>query len=285
MTRDAEMAATDWVRLVLANIGSETDAWGVTRIPVMAGAAVSRYSDPATRDALREEWQQGVRRLLLEAEPGSDPQLTFARAYAGAAPSNMRQELPASASEALVSELEAMLDGSFVVEGLTVDQDLRWVLTSALARAGRFGDAEIDAELARDNTISGHEKAAAARVAQPDAEAKAAGWQAILDPATPNETSREMVFSIFRYDQDEFVAPYVEKYLTAADTLIDTLGFHKASVVLEYGFPMPAGSPEVVARLDEWLADNTAPKGAQRYVAEARDDMARALAAQARDRR
>ena len=36
MTRDAEMATTDWVRLVLANIGSETDAWGVTRIPVMA---------------------------------------------------------------------------------------------------------------------------------------------------------------------------------------------------------------------------------------------------------
>ena len=33
MTRDAEMATSDWVRLVLANIGSETDAWGVTRIP------------------------------------------------------------------------------------------------------------------------------------------------------------------------------------------------------------------------------------------------------------
>ena len=55
----------------------------------------------------------------------------------------------------------------------------------------------------------------AARVAQPTADAKAAGWSAILDPATANETSREMVFSIFRSDQDEVVAPYVEEFLDA----------------------------------------------------------------------
>jgi len=29
MTRDAEMRATDFVTLVLANIGQETDAWGI----------------------------------------------------------------------------------------------------------------------------------------------------------------------------------------------------------------------------------------------------------------
>ncbi len=33
MTRDAEMAATDYVELVLANIGQETDPWGVSRHP------------------------------------------------------------------------------------------------------------------------------------------------------------------------------------------------------------------------------------------------------------
>ena len=53
--------------------------------------------------------------------------------------------------------------------------------------------------------------------------------------------------------------------------------------MLEYGFPLAVGSPEVVARLDEWIADNNAPKGAQRYLAEARADIVRALAAQERD--
>ncbi|QIK77117.1 aminopeptidase N [Nocardioides piscis] len=272
MTRDAEMTATDWVRLVLANIGSETDSWGLSRIPGLAASAVHRYSAPATRGTLKSEWEQGVRQLFLDAEPGSDHQLTFARTFFGAAH-----------SEGALDDLAALLDGSLVVDGLAVDQDLRWGLVTSLARAGRFGAAEIDAELARDNTIEGKEKAAAARVARPTAEAKAAGWSAILDPATPNETSREMVLSIFRSDQDEVVAPYVEKFLAAAETVIDDLGFHKASVVLEYGFPIAVGSSEVVARLDQWLADNSAPKGAQRYVAEARADIARALAAQERD--
>ena len=33
MTRDAEMSASDFVTLVLSGIGSETDAFGVSRIP------------------------------------------------------------------------------------------------------------------------------------------------------------------------------------------------------------------------------------------------------------
>ena len=285
MTRDAEMATTDWVRLVLANIGSETDAWGVTRIPMMAATAVAPLQRPRrTATSCKAEWEQGMRQLMLDAEPGSDQQLTFARCYAGCAPSNARQD-HTGGSRPQLDELEAILDGSFTVDGLAVDQHFRWALITALAKAGRYGDAEIDAELARDNTIEGQEKAAGARVAQPTAEAKAAGWDAILDPATPNETSLQIVLSIFRSEQDEVVAPYVEKFLAATDTVIDTLGFHKASRLLEYGFPLAVGSPEVVARLDEWLADNNAPKGAQRFVAEARDDIARALAAQARDAR
>ena len=44
--------------------------------------------------------------------------------------------------------------------------------------------------------------------------------------------------------------------------------------------PKPLGSPETVARLDEWLADNNAPKGAVRYVEEAKGEILRALAAQ-----
>ncbi len=274
MTRDAEMAATDWMRLVLANIGSETDAWGVTRIPAMADTAVNRYSDPSGREALKAEWEEGLRGLLLDAEPGSDHQLTFARSYFAAA-----------RSKTALDDLASILDGSFVVEGLAVDQEIRWGLITSLSRAGRFGDPEIDAELKRDHTIEGQERAAAARVSQPSAEAKAAGWTAILDPATPNETAAGVVWSIFRNDQDEVVAPYVEKFLAAADTVIDTLGFHKASVLLERGFPLAVGSAEVVARLDEWLADNRAPKGAVRYVGEARADIARALAAQERDAR
>ena len=274
MTRDGEMRTRDWTDLVLANIGQETDAWAVTRIPSSTALAVNFYSDRAHRADLRATWESGLRELLLAAEPGSDHQLTFARSYAGAAH-----------HDASLDDLIGLLDGSFEVEGLVIDQDMRWVLITALARAGRFGDAEIDAELEVDKTISGQEQAAAARASQPTPEAKQAAWDAILDPATPNETSREIAFSIFRFGQEDVLEPYLEKFLTAAETMVDVLGFHKASTVLEYCFPIALGSPETLARVDEWLADNKAPKQAQRYIGEARAEIARALAARAYDAR
>lgn len=272
MTRDGEMRTRDWTDLVLANIGAETDAWAVTRIPASTALAVNFYSDPEHRAELKQTWESGLRELLLAAEPGSDHQLTFARSYAAAAH-----------RDAALDDLIHLLDGSFTVDGLAIDQDMRWALITALAKSGRFGDAEIDAELEVDRTISGQEQAAAARASQPTPEAKEAAWAAILDPSTPNETSREIAFSIFRFGQEDVLEPYLEKFLTASETLVDTLGFHKASTVLEYGFPKPLGSAQTLARLDEWLADNTAPKQAQRYIGEARAEIARALAAQAYD--
>ncbi len=88
MTRDAEMSASDYVALVLGNIGSETDAWGVSRIPSCAAQAAMLFSAPANREQLSDTWEQGLRKLLENAEPGSDSQLTFARSYAGAAHSD-----------------------------------------------------------------------------------------------------------------------------------------------------------------------------------------------------
>src|SRR5690606_21277627 len=85
MTRDAELPASAFVRLVLANIGAETDSWGVTRIPTYAAQAVSLMTAPEHRSALSAEWEQGLRALVTNAEPGSDAQLTFVRTWASAA--------------------------------------------------------------------------------------------------------------------------------------------------------------------------------------------------------
>ena len=92
------------------------------------------------------------------------------------------------------------------------------------------------------------------------------------------------MLSIFRYGQDEVLAPYVEKYLAAADTLIDTLGFHKA--LGRAGVRLPEGGWLARAgRPRRRLAGRATPRprAPQRYVAEGRDDVARALAAQAKD--
>jgi aminopeptidase N len=272
MTRDAEMSATAFVDLVLANIGNETDAWGVSRIPVYADQAVNSLSAPEHRAALRARWERGLRRLLDESAPGSDQQLTFARTYAGAAH-----------SEEAIADLQEMLDGTLTFDGLAADQDLRWVLITGLARTGRAGD-RIDAELARDNTISGKEHAAAARAAQPTAEAKSAAWEAaVVRPDTPNETARSIVYAFHAPGQDDVLAPYVDRYLDAVETLWEHLGTHKAATALNGLFPRVLASPALLERVDTWLETANANPAALRYVHEGRADIARYLAAQAKD--
>lgn len=275
MTRDAEMTATDFVELVLHNIGAETDSWGLTAFPAFAGMAVAQYAAPANKAALRTRWERGLRDLLEAAEPGTDHQLTFVRSYAATAH-----------SDEAIAELEALLDGSLTFEGLTIDQDLRWTLINNLARVGRADDARIDAELANDNTISGKEHAAAARAAAPTAEAKERAWeQAMVDGSVPNETAKQVVLSFNRDGQQDLLAPYVDRYLADAPLAWDRLGAHRAAVSLEYIFPRVLASDEALAKVDAWLeseADSVNP-GALRFVREGRSDLARALAAQAKD--
>ncbi|MGC4109272.1 MAG: aminopeptidase N [Nocardioides sp.] len=273
MTRDAEMAAADYVELVLANVGSETDAFGTRTIPAYAAAAVHTYSAPDRRQDLRRTWESGLRELLHAAEPGSNAQLIFVRQYAAALVSDEGR-----------AEVEGLLDGTVTVPGLDVDTDLRWNLLVGLAKIGAVGDARIEEELARDRTISGQENAAAARASLPDADAKAAAWhELVADPEVPNETHRSIASTFMRFGQEELLAPYVEKYLEAADTVWEELGTHMASNLLEDAFPMPLASPDLVARLDQWLEESPATAAAKRLVREGRADVVRALAAQERD--
>jgi len=275
MTRDAEMRASDYVDLVLANLGQETDAWAVSRIPALAGQAVNLYTAPANRETVQLRWEQGIKRLLDTAEPGSDHQLTFARTYASAA-----------RSDAALADLAGLLDGSGVPEGLTVDQDLRWTLLTALAARGRAEQDRIGAELERDNTIAGREKAAAAMSARPTALAKEEAWEvAVLRDDVPNETQRSAALAFFQHGQEEVLEPYVARFLEVADHIWEDKGTQRASTVLRLMFPRPLASEALLERVDAWLASTEADPAARRYVAEGRADVVRALAAQDRDAR
>ncbi len=274
MTRDAEMATTDFVALVLSGIGTETDQTAVTALPGYTAAALGLYAHPTNRAGLRAQWEAGLIELLEGAAPGSDHQLAFTRALARAAHSPAGLDL-----------VEGLLEGHASLDGLVVDSDLRWTLLTGLARAGRVESDRIDTELERDNTISGQENAAAARAARPTPEAKAEAWAQLVTDELSNEAQRGMAVVFPNPEQAELLTPYLEKLLTAAETVWDTLGTFRASVVLEYAFPKALASPETLARVDAWLEESDAPAPAKRYIREARADMARALAAQARDAR
>ncbi len=266
MTRDAELASSDFIDLVLAGIGTETDLVAVGALLRQGLGAVNLYTPEAELDALAGRWESGIRDLVHAAEPGSDHQLALVRGYAGAARS---PEL-----------LRTLLAGE--LEGLTVDADLRWTLVSALARIGHADADEIAAELERDATSSGREHAAGALALRPLAEAKAEAWRrAVEDASTPNETRRSIAAGIQVAGQAEVLCPYVEKYLAMAETVIDEMGVWIGQIALINLFPNANPELATLDRVDSWLQTTSAPAAAVRYVKEGRDDLARALRARA----
>src|SRR5688572_17988444 len=113
MTRDAEMATTDFAELVLRGVGAESDLTAVGALLRYAKSAVDTYSAPTGRAALQQRWEEGLAGLVEAAPGGSDHQLAFVRAYASAAHSD----------EAL-ARVQSWYDGSATLPGLTVDADL-----------------------------------------------------------------------------------------------------------------------------------------------------------------
>ena len=273
MTRDAEMRARDFVALVLQGVGTESDLTAVASLLRQAQLALTAYTAPDHRDELRERWELGLRELVDAAAAGSDHQLALMRAYATAVRSDEGLDF-----------LHGLLDGNLTLPGLTVDTGLRWVFVQALARRGRIGDAEIDAELARDNTIEGREQAAAARAGQGTPEAKEQAWHLAVERTdVPNETQRSIAAAFQVSDQDRVLRPYVARYLEAASTVWETLGTQRATNVLVALFPRTLVDQATLATVDEWLASTDANPAAKRLVGEGRADLHRGLEAQAFD--
>jgi aminopeptidase N len=286
MTRDAELPPREFVRVVLGGLGTETDETAVKMLPLYVQVTLAQLTHPDSRPELRATWETGVRRLLEEAAPGSGHQLTLLRAFAG----TTGKRIPPSSyggaarSDEALDWLAGLLDGDVVIDGLPMTQDARWLVLTALAARGRVDRERVLEEGRLDNTISGQERTAAALAALPSADTKDAAWRsATFADDLSNETQRSIAYVFDVSDQVDQLAPYVERYLEAADTIWEAKGTQIATTTLEYMFPRALTSQDTLDRVESWLATSAANPSAKRYVREVRDDIVRALAAQAAD--
>jgi aminopeptidase N len=275
MCRDAELTAADYVTIALSGVGVETDLTAVQAVLGQCRTAIDMYAPPATRFELNGQFVVGLARLLKDAEPGSDHQLTFVRALASAA-----------SSEAVAAVLQAWLDGDEVPVGLAVDTDLRWHLLTNLSRLGAVDAIQIEAELVRDNTARGAERAAGARAASPDAQLKAEAWALALAEDTPNETQFQICSNFWQFDQDQTLAEYVGSYRAVVEAISagrDGWADRSSAIrqhVLGLLFPRTVMNRENLAALDAWFGGVQLTDAVTRQVLERRDDVERALRCQ-----
>ena len=169
-TRDAETAASDYIDLVLGNIGRETESTTVRTTLAQLRTAATLYVRPEARLAARQKVADGLWALAEAAESGSDSQLQFVTAFANA--------LVTPEHAGIVGRLRS---GEETLPGLEIDADLSWQLLVGLATIGATDAASIDAALASDNTSKGGEFAAQARAALPDSASKKAAWASLIE--------------------------------------------------------------------------------------------------------
>ena len=273
MALQAELSLPAFVRILVAGMGHEPSISVLQILHQVTSRLLTMTGDPHWVPAGKQQLADVALPLLRAAQPGSDRQLAWAQLLSWTAVSDEQLGL-----------LAGLLDGSAEVPGLVVDTELRWALLRRLASTGRAGDAQIDAELARDHTDAGRRHAAACRASIPDAEHKAAAWRLITESGELGvEGTVEVGLAFNQAEHAELLTGYADRFFTDLATAWTSLSTPMRLVFGQVLFPYSAASPELLARTDAVLAADDLDPTYRRAVIEGRDVAEKALRARALD--
>ena len=272
-TRDAEASPSDYVQLVLNNIAAETESTTIRTTLSQLTQVARYYVTPSRRDETIELVGDGLWLLAKEAHSGSDAQFQFAKFFANIA-----------STADHVATLRGLLDGSVVLDGLEIDTDLRWEILEGLVLNGAAGAAEVDTELAGDNTSNGAQAAARAHATVPTAEGKRAAFDSLVASDTPPNAIVRMVTMGYQHVNDPSVLEsLVEPYFAMLTDIWANRSYKIAEYVVLGLYPSPLASQELVDATNAWLAANPEIPALRRLVVESLAGVERALKAQERD--
>ncbi|CAM5354744.1 Aminopeptidase N OS=Kitasatospora aureofaciens OX=1894 GN=GCM10010502_57990 PE=3 SV=1 [Kitasatospora aureofaciens] len=275
LTRDGLMPARDYVALVLRFAGQEGNIGVLQSLHAQSKTAVDLYAAPEWRAEGARKLADGALNELRAAVPGSDHQLAWARFLAQTAGGAEHLGL-----------VRGLLAGSARIDGLEVDQELRWSLWLALAAAGQATDEELAGELAGDNTAGGKRQYTQCLAARPTPEAKAAAWSAVTDSDELPSALVEANSAGFAIPaQRDLTALYAAPYFKLLERVWAERTIEIAMRIVSGFFPIAQTNEQTLAEADAWLDGHPqAAPALRRLVLERRDDLARALRAQACDR-
>ena len=274
MTRDAEMAASDYVTLVLQNIGSETDAFGIRAIPATPRSRSTCTPTRPGAPSCARTWEAGLRDLLHAAEPGSNAQLIFARAYAAAARQRRGQRR-----------------GRRAARRLAVGRRPRHRHRPALGAAGRARQVRCGRRRrdrrgarARPHHLRPGERRCRARLTpgrrRQGCRVDRPGRRTPTYPTRHTARSRPRSCGTARRTCSRRTSRSTSRRPTpsgrsSAPTWRRTCSRTRSRC--------RSAARTLVERIERWLEESPATAAAKRYVREGRADVIRALAAQARD--
>ncbi|GAA1348101.1 aminopeptidase N [Falsarthrobacter nasiphocae] len=269
--RDAEIAPTEFLDLVAANIPRETTSTVVSMILRQARVVLQNYVVESRRAEVAESLAARVLEALEAAEPGSDMQLQLMQFFAVTA---------ADAKHASI--VKAVLDGERTLEGLELDSDLKWTLLQALVASGAAGEAEIASMLESDNTANGALAAAQARAAVPGSEAKKATMDLLFtDRSIPNLTLRMAAMGFQSGLDTQAHRELVDEFFSRAREIKGKLSHEVTQTLVRGLYPSRVVSRTALDASAAFIASLGEEDAAiKRMVVESHDGLARALRVQ-----
>ncbi|RKR74633.1 aminopeptidase N [Frondihabitans australicus] len=272
-TRDGESAASDYVKLVLANIASETESTTIRTTLTQLTQVARSYVAPAKRAETITEVGDTLWTLATEAEAGSDAQFQFVKFFAN---------IPST--EAHAATLRGLVDGTVALDGLEIDTDLRWELLEGLVLLGKADGDDVDAALALDNTANGAQAAARARASIPTTEGKLAAFSSIVDSKeAPNAIVRSTALGFQHANDPAILQPVVAKYFESLAGIWESRSYHIAETLVAGLYPAGLADEALAEAARAWLAANPDTPALRRIVAENLAGTERALRVQAAD--
>jgi aminopeptidase N len=272
-TRDAESPASDYVRLVLGNIASETESTTIRTTLSQLGTVARHYVAPEKRDATITAVGDALWKLAQDAGAGTDAQFQFVKFFANIA-----------STDEHAASLAGLRDGSITLPGLEIDTDLSWELLEGLALVGAATEADVDAALAADNTSNGQQAAARARATFATAEAKQAAFDSLVaSDELPNAIVRNVTLGYLHTNDPSSLQSLVSPYFAAIADLWNSRSYKIAEYLVLGLYPSPLATDELVLATRTWLDANPEIPALRRLVSESLAGVERALAAQAKD--
>jgi len=274
MLRDAELSASDFIDIAIAGLPGEDDITTVTALGNQLLSAVEIYSADKNRDSNREKIAGVLSALLDKAAAGSGHQLQFARTFASLA------HTPAQ-----TARIRELLDGK--LDGLVIDADLRWHFVLCLVERGASNQQEIDAELKRDNTLTGqlaHERCVAAF---PNKEAKEAAFKRATEDESISNWSRLSAIQGFgRPLHRQFHEAFIDRYFDLILETYNTKSYEVSTSIIDLLYPIYVISQSTLDKTNTWLngAGKDGHPTLRRHVLEAKDSLERALRVRAQDK-
>ncbi|MEX2373333.1 MAG: ERAP1-like C-terminal domain-containing protein, partial [Dehalococcoidia bacterium] len=269
MVRDQQLKSTDFLDLAMPKVAAERDKNLVESILTRMTAAVSRYVPEQQKAAAAHRLFQAA---WTAAEEVDDPDLKIIWG---------RTIFSVALNPDDVTHACALADGERAIDGLTVDQDMRWSAAASAVSHGLEGAWErVERERERDKSDRGQRAYLRCQIARPDADVKQDAWEKFRDEkgyGSLHLTAAAMG-GFHWWTQASMLEPYVERYFERLPEVFEHRDNEFAQRFFNNLWPSYRVEGALLERAQRVLAEHGERiPTLRRQLLEATDDLQRAL--------